>query len=691
MTSKSPFDYPGVSAYYKTGLTSQDAAGDNLFYDYGIRMAKKFSNKFAAKTTFSYTRGKDWLAANKEDLSNPEIDRTDPGFDGVNVYGDEIGQSLSVVGQSLVNSNLLTATQASLLPNTLVTRTGYDEEDLNDNKFESLKFYTALHYRPFEDDFEVIYNGRIGRGTTVTQDANRTSLRNFLLQQHKLEFRNKRFFVRGYITAENAGDTYDIRFTGININRAWKDDPTWFAEYALNFLGALGTVGEEQAHTLAREAADTGRFIPGTAAFSQAFDKITSDADFTQGSRLQEESQFRHADANYNFGHLINDFADMQIGGAFREYKLNSSGRVFTDKDGPIKYSEYGVYVQAQRKILEEKLKITASLRYDKSQLFDGNFSPRLSFGYTLGQEKRHNIRASVQTGFRNPTTQDLYLSVDIGQTILSGSAPDNLDRDVRTFPLNNGGEATISLREAYENSFSLNSVQQQNPVKANIDIVTPEKITVMELGYRGKINRFVLDISGYYNRYKNFISNENVVVPLYGRVDDIANGDLTALGALQNEDFVVYTTSTNSDVVISSFGIVTGLTGKIFGNFDYGVNYTYTEQDFDRTDEPDFKSNFNTPKHKIKASFGNDNLFKNFGFNTNLRWSDRYFWESNFADGIVPSFTVIDAQVNYKIPYIKSVLKVGVNNITGEEYFTGVGTGLIGSQYYIGLSINNL
>ncbi len=691
MTSKSPFDYPGISAYFRSGITSQEAAGNNEFYDYGIRMAKAFSKKFAAKANFSYTRGKDWMAANRQDVSNPGFDRSDPGFDGINIYGDEVAQGLDVVGRGLVNAGVLTATQANALPETIVSRTGYDEADLNDNKFENLKFDASLHYKPFENDFEIIYNSRIGRGTTVSQDANRTSLRNFLLQQHKLEIKNDHFFARGYITANNAGDTYDIRFTGININRSWKDDPTWFAQYALNFLGAVNSAGEEQAHRLARVAADRGRLIPGTSGFAQAFNQVTTNSDFSEGSKLQEKSEFRHADVNYNLSHITSDFADVQIGGSFREYKLNSSGTVFTDKDGPIKYSEYGIYVQAQRKILNERLKLTGSMRYDKSQLFEGNFSPRFSLGYTLGDKKNHNIRASIQTGFRNPTTQDLYIGLDIGQAILIGSAPDNLDRDVRTIPLNIGGTATVTGREAYENSFSLNSVQQQNPVKSNIDIVTPEKIIAVELGYRGKISNLILDISGYYNQYKDFISNENIVVPLYGRVDEIANGDPTALSAIQNEDFVVYTASTNSDVDISAIGAVLGVTAKVFGNFDFGVNYTYTEQDFDRSEDPDFRSSFNTPKHKIKASFGNINVYKNLGFNTNFRWSDDYFWEADFADGDIPSYSVFDAQINYRIPFIKSVLKVGANNIGGDDYFTAIGSGFIGSQYYIGLSINNL
>ena len=56
-------------------------------------------------------------------------------------------------------------------------------------------------------------------------------------------------------------------------------------------------------------------------------------------------------------------------------------------------------------------------------------YSPRVSLSYSLGQGKTRNLRASFQTGFRNPTTQDQYIGLDAGQAILVGSAPDNLDR----------------------------------------------------------------------------------------------------------------------------------------------------------------------------------------------------------------------------------------------------------------------
>jgi len=125
-------------------------------------------------------------------------------------------------------------------------------------------------------------------------------------------------------------------------------------------------------------------------------------------------------------------------------------------------------------------------------------------------------------------------------------------------------------------------------------------------------------------------------------------------------------------------------------GNFDLGINYTFADFDFGQTSDPDFQPQFNTPKHKVKASFGNTALFENFGFNVNYRWSDEFLWQNSFAIGQIPSYSVLDAQVNYAVPSIKSVFKLGASNILGDEYFTAVGTGFIGSQYYLSWTINN-
>ncbi len=71
-----------------------------------------------------------------------------------------------------------------------------------------------------------------------------------------------------------------------------------------------------------------------------------------------------------------------------------------------------------------------------------------------------------------------------------------------------------------------------------------------------------------------------------------------------------------------------------------------------------------------------------------NFRWNSEYLWEATFVDGTVPANAVVDAQVNYAVRKWKTVIKIGGANIGGNEYFNAPGTGYIGSQYYISLTV---
>ena len=504
-------------------------------------------------------------------------------------------------------------------------------------------------------------------------------------------------------------------FTGVNINRQWKSDNQWFGEYAGAFIqGTLAGLTADQAHAAARQAADTGRLEPGTPEFQRAFETVTNDPDILTGSQLKDESKIYHSDANYNFSHLT-DFAEIQVGGSYRQYVLNSFGSIYTDREEEIPYSEVGLYTQIQKEFLEdERLKVTASLRYDKSELFDAFFSPRLSLGYNIGEDKNHNIRASFQTGFRNPDTQALYIGFNVGPITLIGSAFDNPERFTRTVSgteISPTGQAvlgsntfTYNATGAYNNSFTRSSVTafaaSQNPADlqiANPEFVNPEQVSSFEVGYRGKVDKIIIDFSAYYNQYQDFITTVDVVNPFYGDVELSqtfpVGGNPTPLAviALANEDFQAYRAYTNTTEEVNSYGASLGVTTKVFGDYDLGMNYTYAKLDFDRAANSDFQTNFNTPEHKFKATFGNTDLFKNFGFNLAWRWSDNYVWEASFLTADIPAFHVLDAQINYRVPSLKSSFKVGASNLLGDEYFTAAGTGFIGSQYYVSWTINNL
>ena len=710
MNSKSPFDHQGISGQLKRGITSQDAAGDNEYKDLQLRWGHKFSDKLAAKVNYAYLEGTDWIANNYDDRFRRGISRDHYGYDGVNIYGDEVATNLRGAAQGAFAAGALPADVSNLTPSVTVSRTGYREIDLTDYEAESKKADWGLYYRPFGDDLEFSYVGKWGTGQTVYQGANRYAIENFLMTQHKLEAKNNNFLFRAYVVEDDAGDTYDMTFASWNINRAWKDDNTWFGTYAGNYgIAALNGASDEAAHALARAAADEGRFLPGTPEFEEAKASVLANPDFATGSKFQDNSKFYHSDFNYNFSEML-DWADIQVGGSYRQYELNSQGSIFTDSDAPITYSEFGAYSQLVKDFLDERLKVTASARFDKSEFYDGRVTPRVSVAYTAGKYRNHNIRASYQTGFRNPSTQGLFIGLDLGVAKLVGGAPDNPSRFSADYDVSVDGQAmgmpasvTLTGDSAYTNSYSVSSVTafaaaaatgNIDPTileRSGADYVVPEEMIQFELGYRGKflfddhsVSSLIIDANVYRNDFKNFINTLTVVTPIYGSISDGS-----AVAAIGNQDFDAWSVYTNADAEVASWGATIGMEAQV-GSFDLGASYAKQVLEFDRDAYPDFDTNWNTPEHRIKVQFGNRNIFKNVGFNVAWRYSSDFYWEATFAEGPVPELRTVDAQINLTIPKWNSVLKAGATNIGGDDYFTAIGTGYIGQQVYISWTANN-
>jgi len=712
MNSKNPFTSQGISTYIKYGQTTQDVAGTNDYWDAGIRVAHAFSKHFAAKANFAFLRATEWIAAddrNVEDagvLANPDaIGHTrNYNYDGLNIYGDEASTNLKGVGTALANMGLIPASAVNLLPDYNVSRTGYREQDLSDNKIKNVKADFSLHFRPWANDFEIILQSKIGTGNTIYQGANRYYLKNFYMNQNKLEIKNDRFFFRAYMTDENAGDSYDMRFAALAINNKWKPNSTWFGQYAGAYIqSTLAGQSTTASHAIARSVANSGMLMPGTTEFNQALASVIDDPNLQTGAKFIDHSKLYHSDVNYNFKNEIK-FAEVQAGGSYRQYEMNSEGTIFTDFDGPIRYDEYGAYAQLVKKFLkEERLKLTASVRYDKSENFKGFFSPRVAFVYSAGATKVHNFRVSYQTGFRNPTTQDQYIGLDLGPYALIGSAPDNLARytevrDVSQNGIDAGQQAQVTLSGtmAYNNSFTIPSVKEYRATgnaavlqRATINLVKPERVQAIELGYRSVVqNNLSIDINGYYNIYNDFLNQSRVYTPLYGAV-----GTQEAVDAINNNDLRTFQVYSNSKTQVTSVGFGIGLSKKVYKDFELGASYNHAQFEYDEAKDPDFIPGFNTPKHRIKGMFGNDRIVKTssfqLGFNVNVRWSDEYLWQSSFADGIVPENTVADAQVSFALPKLKSLIKIGGNNLFGEDYTQVIGAGRIGQQWFASLTIN--
>ena len=729
MRSKNPFSYKGLSTYVKYGVTKQEAAGTNPYNDIGLRYAWG-GNYAAAKVNFSFLKGTDWFAVDESDIDMDSFNATlkgsrasNPSYDGMNVYGDEIATTIDL-------NHAFDGTALAFLnrdESIRVSRTGYAEKDLTDYEAKSLKADLAFHYRPSGQPgkLEFIWNSRFGTGTTIYQGANRYVLKDIFIHQHKLEIKNKNWFIRGYYTGEDAGNSYDTKFTAWNINRKWRSDKDWFEDYVIAYAAARsGALGQElstttAAHNFARNLADNEdsyaqlgypniskptRLLPGTPEFKQAFNEVINDPDFKTGGKFIDNTNLKHVEGNYNFRDLV-DFAEIQVGGSLRRYSLHSEGTIFTDYSylDPINIDESAAYVQISKKLMNNRLKFATSLRYDKQKNFDGNFSPRFSAVYSAGEHKEHNFRLSFQTGFRNPSTQDLYIGLNLGPITLVGGAPDNWNRYQETVMAqdpNTGATfpAVITGTDAYTNSYTLTSFikfgQTHDPTVlkvAKVDKIKPEQVTTIEFGYRGSlVKNLSIDMAAYYNQYNNFGAGIRVMAlsSELGTADENNIGNaLPAIGTGAYKPFQLYT---NAKSTVISYGVDFGLNYRA-GNYLLGLIYDYAKFDFTPAEgEEDFRPGFNTPEHRIKASLANDNLYKGFGFKVDYKYQTEFEWQSSFADGTVPARSILDAQINYNIKKYKMKIKLGGSNILGTEYLPAPGTGMVGSILYAGLTYGN-
>lgn len=730
MNSKSPFDFQGLSVQTKVGITTSEAGGSDPYTLLSARYAKSFG-KFAFKINASYQQATDWRANDyvsgrqTAGVPNP-APAGQPNFDGLNLYGDEtqILVPMSVVTPALsqalaplfaqrlgiptAQAQALLAANIPKLPTLDIRRTGLKEEDLlESNDAKSIKLDGAVHYR-ISDNLEASYMYRYGSGSTVYQGGERYALRDFSQQFHKLELSNRNFWLRGYMSATDDGDSYNLSALGAFVNeRVSPSSSRWVPNYAGAYAGALlpivlqgGTPTAAQiaaAHAAGRANADNGAPQPGTQAFQDLVNAVRTDL-FQRtppGAGFFDNSKMYHSEFGYNFRELISaNVLDLLVGGNYRQYDLFSDGTIFNenpDGEGPnerIKINEYGAFVQASKQLFDKHLKLTGSLRFDKNENFKGQVSPRLAAVYTAGANREHNIRASYQTGFRNPGTQGQFIYFPSGAGTLLGGTEANAAR----YGIHNGNAYS---NQSYNAFIATVLAGRPNPgllQKVDLAFVQPEQLKVFEFGYKGLIsNKLLIDFNVYFNTYSNFLGGETVRPinntahqgrPIYG-VNALLGGTIPAGLSVGS-----FRPTTNSPENVLSNGAGLGLTYQLSKGYSIYGHYTYSTFEV-KNPRPDFEAGFNMPENKFLIGFANRKAFGNLGFDFNYRWQDEFQWENSFAHGTIPAFGVFNAQFSYPVKSVKTVIKAGATNAFGKDYRTNAGGPFVGQMYYVSLTFD--
>ncbi|HJU45916.1 MAG TPA: hypothetical protein VJ647_03985, partial [Chitinophagaceae bacterium] len=554
------------------------------------------------------------------------------------------------------------------------SRTGYYEKDVANYDAYNVKVSGGLYYK-IKENIEASLIGYWGMGSTVYTGFDRYNLKNFKLGQYKAEVKSDNWFLRAYTTQENSGDSYTATISSVRINEAWKSNTNWFQQY-IGTYGAARAQGlnDAQAHATARGAADNGRFLPGTAAFKNAFDSITNRSITDGGGKFADKSGMYHFEGQYNLSDEIK-VLDVLVGANYRIYHLNSDGTIFADTAGAININEYGAYVQAARRLFNDVLKLTGSIRYDKNENFKGRFTPRVTA--LVGVAKDNNIRLSFQTAYRFPSTQDQWINLNSPSARLIGGLP-----EFNTF-FNFSGNPLYTAESvaAYRGSFAAGSPNPALLQQAPFVTVKPETMNSYEVGYRGLIQkRLLVDAYVYYSVYKNFLAKVAAARGTSGNPAG-APAELLNPGTTENFSFPVNTTEN-----VKAFGW--GISADYLLPSNYVVNANVSGDQLDDL-QPGLIAFFNTPKVRFNVGFSNSNVYKNFGFNFIYRWQDKLLWEGTFGSAEIPAYGTLDGQISYTLRKSKSIIKLGASNLTNNYYRSAFGNPYVGGLYYVSFGYN--
>lgn len=688
MTSKNPFKYQGLSFLVKTGImnVNSEQRSPSPYQNWNLRWANKVSEKFAFKINAELINAKDWLGVDNRNYSRvgttgtviPGDRKTDPNYDGVNVYGDETTVDIRAFFASIAGSlpgaaNFIAANNLLSKPQN-VSRTGYTEKELINPNTINFKLAGSLHYK-LSPNTEAILAGYWGTGNTIYTGSDRYSLKDFKMGQYKIELNNKDWVLRAYTTQENAGESYNLTATTRLFNESWKrsvttdasGNPTplptdWYIQYAFSYLSnRMNGMTEYDAHQASRTLADAGRPAAGSAALRASYDAIRKRPISQNGGLLLDKSDLYAVEGNYNLSSVTKEVADILIGANYKQYVLNSQGTLFADFTGPIKISEYGGYIQATRAITKG-FKLTASGRYDKNQNFKGRFTPRVTALLKLAEN--NNLRFSYQTAYRFPTNQQQWINLQVGSTLLVGSNP----YFAQTY--------NYTGNPLYDAA----SVVGGSPKTFTPPPVKPEAVNSFEGGYKGLLaqNKLLIDLYVYFGQYQDFLGRLNTMQTTTGVAADITNPSKR-----RNISVPI-----NTSDKVKTFGFGFSFDYRLPANFTVGANIASDEL----KDVPaNFVAYFNAPKYKTNLSFGNTGFGtgKRLAFNMAYRWQKGFYYQGDFANGNLPDVHTLDAQVSLKIPKSKSIFKVGANNLLNQYYYNAIGNSQIGGLYYISFGYN--
>jgi len=712
--TRDPFSNQGLTLNVKGGANDFHFGSQSFFsvngnemYDISGRFAKAINDNIAFKFTTELKGGTDWKAVNYDNIGPGKLnDRPSyllenttkppqPGYNGVNIYGDENYNYLPV------GSKLLGTDPGGLVP---VARTGYKEKYLVDYDITTRKFSGAIHYK-FGPSSRLITEGRYGFTNSLYTGDSRIRLDGFEMYQGKINLKVRNFNLLEYSTWQNSGQSYDVSRLADGLINAAKSDANWYRDFKIAYKQGIQVL-EVPSHNYkkARQFADGGitllngeqavpRFQPGTERFRQKVEQLKNNTDFEHGAAIRDDSKLYHIQSSYELDDLLRN-SKLDFGGNFRFYDINSHGTVFPDTaSNDISNYQFGGYVSMTNHLYQDRLTVRSALRIDKNENFEFHVSPTIALNYAVNQ--KNYFRFSYHNGFRYPGLREQFINKNLGKAWIVGGLPGTIDQ--YKLPQNSiTAKAVEEFNKAVIHDMNKNptSPDKYNRTQAelnNLSIlkagilskgafsgIKSETANTFEVGYKRLFSKnFFLDMNYYVSFYQNFIGITRVVKPRTSPTRDLFTASEQINNSLENDKYYVYS---NSQGLLT----VQGASFKIkylSGGFLLGINGNWADLIKDSNDP--ITPGFNTPPLKFNFEWGDRSITENVGFKVVYKYRLKYNWKSPFVDGQIPRHGHFDFQFNIKMPSLSGNLKFGITNWGIKRYYNIYGGPFIGSIFF--------
>jgi len=447
-----------------------------------------------------------------------------------------------------------------------------------------------VYYMPNLSRFELTAGGSKSNGIGQTS-VGRNQLVDWQYRVGQAKFTHPNWFAQAYMTQSLSGDTYQLN------------------AYSQNRL-RFPTISEDSVKHLSDFPAE-GKLMAAEVQNTFVVPQLNS-------LRLTWGGQYRH-----------------DIVSSKRQWLVDRN----TGKD--IETDQKGVYGQADLP-LSSMLRAVFAARYDKHELFDGQFSPKAAVLLTPAQDQ--TFRVSFNRAFKSPTTlQTGFFFPDFAPLVGVFGNPNG-------YLIKNAAGTVVRT----------------------IDPIEPETNDTWELGYKGILgNRLFVDITGYRSDFKKFMSPLVIIVnPLTPAAaggptfafDRATGAQLTgSTGGIQIP--LTYFNVGNAQIKGTDMGMKFLVTPTV------ALNGTASFQKLDKVErqatDPIEATAFNSPTSKFNVGMDFANLYNNQlhgGFT--VRYVNGYHFLSGVNNGKVPTFSTFDFTAGYKLPTLGASVNLSVQNL---------------------------